>query len=104
MLKLLGLVEFRGQIGMVSAWMAKGSLLPYLNQNPEVDRCKLVSLLSSATYATMNIRYFHSQSARICAGLLYLHENQIVSGRMSVLLFFIYYVFQIHGDLKGVCA
>ncbi|KAF8607272.1 kinase-like protein [Ceratobasidium sp. AG-I] len=64
-LKLLGLVEFRGQIGMVSAWMKKGSLPPYLDQNPEVDRCQM--------------------STHICAGLSYLHKNQII-----------------HGDLKGL--
>lgn len=58
---LLGLVEFRDQIGMVSYWMENGSLPSYLERHSEVDRCQL--------------------STGICNGLSYLHATNIVSIR-----------------------
>jgi hypothetical protein len=39
---LLGLAEFRDEVGMVSLWMDNGSLPSYLSRNPDVDRCQLV--------------------------------------------------------------
>lgn len=41
-LKLLGLVQFRNQIGMVAEWMGNGSLITYVLQQPAADRCWLV--------------------------------------------------------------
>ncbi|KAG9125338.1 hypothetical protein FRC07_008021 [Ceratobasidium sp. 392] len=61
--RLLGLVEFRGQIGMVSAWEANGSLPTYLERHPEVDRCQL--------------------SAQISDGLSYLHGSNICNVLVS---------------------
>ncbi|KAG9122209.1 hypothetical protein FRC07_001516 [Ceratobasidium sp. 392] len=40
--RLLGLVVFRGQIGMVSPWVKNGDLRQYLGQSPGVNRCQLV--------------------------------------------------------------
>ncbi|KAG8781500.1 hypothetical protein FRC12_021847 [Ceratobasidium sp. 428] len=39
---LLGLLEFRGQIGMVSVWEKHGNIKNYLRLNPVVDSCQLV--------------------------------------------------------------
>ncbi|ELU36168.1 protein tyrosine kinase domain-containing protein [Rhizoctonia solani AG-1 IA] len=53
---LLGLLVFRGRIGMISPWMGKGALSSFLAKTPEVNRQSLV-------------RSFESQLARI-----YLHD------------------------------
>lgn len=42
---LVGLANFRGQLGMVSRWMNNANLPSYLRQHPEVDRCRMVSFL-----------------------------------------------------------
>lgn len=39
---LLGLVRFQDHIGMVSLWMEHGSLPWYLDDHPNVNRCKMV--------------------------------------------------------------
>ena len=44
-LKLLGVVQFRDQIGMVAEWMGNGSLIAHVLQQPAVDRCRLVRTL-----------------------------------------------------------
>ncbi|KAF8601980.1 kinase-like protein [Ceratobasidium sp. AG-I] len=62
-LKLLGLVEFRGQIGMVSLWMKHGSLPAYLDRFPDVNRCQM--------------------SIGICEGLSYLHGETVVHGDLK---------------------
>ncbi|QRV81482.1 cytoplasmic tyrosine-protein kinase BMX [Ceratobasidium sp. AG-Ba] len=61
--QLLGLVEFRDQIGMVSTWEPNGSLAGYIRQYPDVDRCKL--------------------SAQIANGLAYLHDLDIIHGDLK---------------------
>ncbi|KAH7325156.1 kinase-like domain-containing protein [Rhizoctonia solani] len=62
--RLMGLAVFRNSLAMISRWEENRNLLHYLSHNQHVDRCRL--------------------STSICAGLAYLHENEIV-----------------HGDLKG---
>ncbi|KAF8602349.1 kinase-like protein [Ceratobasidium sp. AG-I] len=62
-LKLLGLVQFRGQIGMVSPWVARGSLNNYLAQNPEANRLQLCG--------------------QVAGGLAYLHQRNIVHGDLK---------------------
>ncbi|KAF8593561.1 kinase-like protein, partial [Ceratobasidium sp. AG-I] len=62
-LKLLGLVQFRDQIGMVSLWVENGNLLQYLGQHPSVNRCRM--------------------SPGICEGLLYLHNRKIIHGDLK---------------------
>ncbi|KAF8602025.1 kinase-like protein [Ceratobasidium sp. AG-I] len=62
-LKLLGLVEFRGQIGMVSRWMKNGSLPAYLDRFPDVNRSQI--------------------SIEICEGLSYLHGETVVHGDLK---------------------
>ncbi|KAF8602351.1 kinase-like protein, partial [Ceratobasidium sp. AG-I] len=58
-LKLFGLVQFRGHIGMVSPWVTRGSLNNYLMDNPSVNRPRL--------------------SMQVADGLAYLHSCGVVS-------------------------
>ncbi|KAG8737953.1 hypothetical protein FRC10_007467 [Ceratobasidium sp. 414] len=76
-LPLLGLVVFRGRLGMVSLWMENGNLLLYLAKHPDTDRCKM--------------------SAQICDGVSYLHRADVSIATSLV----VNPEFQIHGDLKG---
>ncbi|CAE6434573.1 unnamed protein product [Rhizoctonia solani] len=62
--ELIGSAVFHDCLAMISRWEENGNLLNYLSNHPSADRCVL--------------------STSICAGLAYLHENDIV-----------------HGDLKG---
>ncbi|KAF8602014.1 kinase-like protein, partial [Ceratobasidium sp. AG-I] len=61
--KLLGLVQFRRQIGMVSLWMKNGNLSQYLGQHPDLDRCRM--------------------SIGICEGLSYLHSGGVIHGDLK---------------------
>ncbi|KAG9122843.1 hypothetical protein FRC07_000600, partial [Ceratobasidium sp. 392] len=63
-LPLLGICSFRGGIGIVSPWQKAGSATAWVNQNPAADRLELCE--------------------GICAGLAYLHDNNVI-----------------HGDLRG---
>ncbi|QRV84443.1 Serine/threonine-protein kinase [Ceratobasidium sp. AG-Ba] len=62
-LSLLGLIEFRAEVAMVSLWMEKGTLPVYLAQNPNADRCHI--------------------SAQICEGLSYLHSENVLHGDLK---------------------
>ncbi|KAG9076800.1 hypothetical protein FS749_011373 [Ceratobasidium sp. UAMH 11750] len=61
--QLLGLLEFRDQIGMVSAWEVNGDLSSYLQRYPETDRYQI--------------------SAQIAEGLAYLHQSGIAHGDLK---------------------
>lgn len=61
--KLLGLAMFRDSLAMISHWEENGNLPYYLTRCPSADRCQLSTL--------------------ICAGLSYLHDNNIVHGSVK---------------------
>ncbi|KAG9097415.1 hypothetical protein FRC06_007579 [Ceratobasidium sp. 370] len=54
-LQLLGLALFRGQIAMISPWMAHGNLTEYAKQNPGIDRFQL------CVGVVNGLAYMHSQ-------------------------------------------
>ncbi|KAG8771735.1 hypothetical protein FRC12_003459 [Ceratobasidium sp. 428] len=60
---LLGLVVFRGQIGMVSTWEVNGNLSEHIRLQPNVDRCWL--------------------SVQIATGLSYLHDSGVIHGDLK---------------------
>ncbi|KAG9125512.1 hypothetical protein FRC07_007294 [Ceratobasidium sp. 392] len=61
--RLLGLVEFRDRIGMVSVWETSGNLSEYLQRQLEVDRVQL--------------------SIQIAEGLSYIHDVHIIHGDLK---------------------
>ncbi|KAG9119007.1 hypothetical protein FRC07_006191, partial [Ceratobasidium sp. 392] len=60
---LLGLVVFRGHIGMIARWEANGSLPQYLERHADADRCAM--------------------STAIAEGLSYLHASGVVHGDLK---------------------
>ncbi|CAE6446413.1 unnamed protein product [Rhizoctonia solani] len=54
-LELIGVVQYQGQIAMVSPWMENGNLMQFISRNPSVDRCITCSQISDA------VAYLHSQ-------------------------------------------
>ncbi|KAF8593986.1 kinase-like protein, partial [Ceratobasidium sp. AG-I] len=62
-LKMLGLVEFRDQIGMVSQWMEEGNLPHYLEREPGADRPNICM--------------------QVAEGLSYLHKCGVVHGDLK---------------------
>ncbi|KAG8790267.1 hypothetical protein FRC12_012341 [Ceratobasidium sp. 428] len=81
---LLGVMEFRGSIGLVSPWMKHGSILEYLKRNPKVDRCSLCIEVAKG------IAYLHG--VNVVSDLLHpsIRRNNTAGTYM-----------QVHGDLKG---
>ncbi|KAJ1302003.1 hypothetical protein OPQ81_000838 [Rhizoctonia solani] len=74
-LSLLGVVEFRGQIGMVSEWMDNGDIRKYLGTRPGVDRCQLVQ--ASFIFWGIIQAYPFLKCHHISDGLTYLHSVNI---------------------------
>ncbi|KAF8593909.1 kinase-like protein [Ceratobasidium sp. AG-I] len=62
-LKLLGLVQFRNQIGMVAEWMGNGNLPAYILKHPDANR--------------------HQLCVQVCNGLSYLHEIGVIHGDLK---------------------
>ncbi|KAG8783248.1 hypothetical protein FRC12_019927 [Ceratobasidium sp. 428] len=60
---LLGLVMFRGLIGMIAQWESNGSLPQYLERHADADRCIM--------------------SAQVAEGLSYLHASGVVHGDLK---------------------
>ncbi|CEL53758.1 Calmodulin-binding receptor-like cytoplasmic kinase 1 OS=Arabidopsis thaliana GN=CRCK1 PE=1 SV=1 [Rhizoctonia solani AG-1 IB] len=61
--KLLGLAVYPDCLAMISPWVANGNISSYLSNHPTADRCRLI--------------------ISICAGLAYLHENNVVHGGLK---------------------
>ncbi|CEL61217.1 Serine/threonine-protein kinase HT1 OS=Arabidopsis thaliana GN=HT1 PE=1 SV=1 [Rhizoctonia solani AG-1 IB] len=61
--KLLGLAVYRDCLAMISPWATNGNISSYLSNHQSADRCRL--------------------SISICAGLAYLHENNVVHGDLK---------------------
>ncbi|QRW06932.1 hypothetical protein RhiLY_05931 [Ceratobasidium sp. AG-Ba] len=60
---LLGLMRFRGQIGMIAKWESNGNLPQYLSLHPQIDRCIM--------------------STKVADGLSYLHQAGVVHGDLK---------------------
>ncbi|KAG8796303.1 hypothetical protein FRC12_000718 [Ceratobasidium sp. 428] len=62
-LKLIGVVLFREQIGMVAEWLELGNIVTYIARNPSANRCQL--------------------GTQVCDGLSYLHSIGIIHGDLK---------------------
>ncbi|KAG8709374.1 hypothetical protein FRC09_000699 [Ceratobasidium sp. 395] len=62
-LKLLGLADYNGQIGMVSPWIEHGSLRYYLKKTPQANRPRLCT--------------------HVADGLSYLHKSGVIHGDLK---------------------
>ncbi|KAG8733278.1 hypothetical protein FRC11_007454 [Ceratobasidium sp. 423] len=62
-LPFLGMAIFRDELASVSPYMKSGTLRPFLERNPNADRCRL--------------------STQICEGLAYLHSIDVVHGDLK---------------------
>ncbi|KAG8705732.1 hypothetical protein FRC09_002785 [Ceratobasidium sp. 395] len=62
-LRLLGLVQYRGRLATISLWMENGTLPEYVVENPSVDWLELCR--------------------QVAKGLAYLHEHGIVHGDLK---------------------
>lgn len=51
--QLLGIVIFRGGLGMVSPWMERGDLRQYIDEHPNVDRYPLVCPTLAMLYSSL---------------------------------------------------
>lgn len=98
--ELLGLAEFRGQIGMVSFWMENGNLPSYLARHHDADRCQLVRY-QYIRFICADLGIPPIQSLQISEGLAYLHGRNIVRNS-HIIAPVIDFDLQVHGDLKGV--
>ncbi|KAF8602919.1 kinase-like protein, partial [Ceratobasidium sp. AG-I] len=53
--KLLGMASFRGQIAMISPWMANGTMPQYLDSNPSAGKHELCMQIAEA------VEYLHQE-------------------------------------------
>ncbi|QRV95447.1 cytoplasmic tyrosine-protein kinase BMX [Ceratobasidium sp. AG-Ba] len=60
---LLGLILFRGQLGIVATWQINGNLPCYLQRHPEADRCRI--------------------SLGVTAGIAHLHTKNVIHGDLK---------------------
>ncbi|KAJ1302565.1 hypothetical protein OPQ81_002882 [Rhizoctonia solani] len=61
--ELIGVTEFRGQLGMISLWMENGDLRSYIRKNPEINR--------------------YPWCIQVAAGVSYLHASEMIHGDLK---------------------
>lgn len=105
-LRLLGLVEFRDQIGMVSDWVEEGNLPSYLSSHPEADRYQMVRFPCFKYFdlhVILNVHLLVEYRDMRRFGLsTYRKHCEYLCLFFYCLSFSDFFVVKIHGDLKGV--
>ncbi len=91
---LLGYVMRREYPALVSRWMANGSARSYMEKMPDVPVMQMVShrrsLYNSFPDSCTLVTTF-TKARGIAAGLLYLHDHDVIHADLkSVLIFFVY--------------
>ncbi|CEL53586.1 hypothetical protein RSOLAG1IB_06441 [Rhizoctonia solani AG-1 IB] len=68
-LELVGLAVFRDKLAMVAPWMPYGSLLVFINANPEFDRCSLCTQVAEGLVYIHGLGMAHGDIKGQCCSI-----------------------------------
>ncbi|EUC53478.1 tyrosine kinase catalytic domain protein, partial [Rhizoctonia solani AG-3 Rhs1AP] len=83
--ELMGVIDFRGQLGMVSLWMEHGDLRSFILKNPGVDRYPwCIQVAAGVSYLHTNDMFLATTLVELSALCLGLQMNILVSKDITV--------------------